>query len=244
MDTKRKIRIIIYLAFIILLLIFAYFIFWHKEQEAKSLAIETQKIFDQTNPFKINIEYPSISGYDNFNSLAKSIVDKEISDFKTNSLENDRGVKENDPETYSKYPREYDLIISYQTGKTDSQTASIVFNVSKFEGGAHGAEYQIPLNYDLKNGKEIFLPDIFAGQSDYLQKISDYCIADLTKQITQALGSENTEYIDYNWIKTGAGPDAENFKIFLIDNGSITFYFPQYQVAPYALGGFKVIMPK
>jgi hypothetical protein len=83
------------------------------------------------------------------------------------------------------------------------------------------------------------LADIFSGQENYLQKISDYCVAELAKQITKNAG--NT---DGAWIQDGAGPVAENFSKFLINKDSITFYFEQYQVAPYAWGNFEVGMPR
>jgi hypothetical protein len=38
------------------------------------------------------------------------------------------------------------------------------------------------LNYDLKNGKQLKLSDLFKPGAKYLQAISSYCIADLKKQ--------------------------------------------------------------
>ena len=89
------------------------------------------------------------------------------------------------------------------------------------------------------------LADLFTNQPNYLQKISDFCIADLTKQLTKALGN-----LDGTTIQDGAGPKAENFQYFLINpstssgQATITFYFPKYQVAFGAAGYFKVIYPK
>jgi hypothetical protein len=246
MELKKIITLV--LAFLILISVGLYFVFFRSNKksapenqntEVKTINVEDKKITDSTNPFKIDITYPEIAGYDNFNSLVKNIIDTQISDFKKNSLENDSAVKETDPENYAKYPREYDLIIKYDRGQVNKDIASVVFDIYNFEGGAHGASYQIALNYDLKNKKEVTLADVFAGQENYLQKISEFCITDLTKQIIALIG--NTDGL---WIKDGASPVAENFKTFLINGNNITFYFPQYQVAYGALGGFKVIMPK
>jgi len=211
------------------------------------ISIQDKKITDNTKPFKINIVYPQIAGLDDFNQKAKAIVDKEISDFKTNSLENDKAVKDTDPTDYAKYPREYDLNIGYDKGEIDDNIISVVFNVYNFEGGAHGASYFVPLNYNPTTKQEIKLSDLYKNQPGYLQKISDYCIKDLTKQLTASGGIEMT---DASWIQRGAGPTAENFQFFLINpstssgQATITFYFPQYQVAAYAAGDFKVTMPK
>ena len=205
----------------------------------KQLKVSDQQITDNTAPFKIAIAYPQINGLDAFNQKAKAIIDKEISDFKTNSLANDTAVKQVDPIGYAKYPREYDLNISYDKGEIDNNIVSVVFNVYNFEGGAHGESYFIPLNYDIKNKKEIALADLFPNQKDYLQKISAYCTADLTKQLTKALGN-----LDGTDLAGGAGPVADNFQYFLINKNNIVFYFPQYQVAFGAAGSFKVTMPR
>ena len=205
----------------------------------EKISIQDQQITDNTRPFKINVIYPQIAGQDDFNQKAKAIVDKEISQFKNNSLENDKAVKDTDPVNYAKYPREYELDISYTKGEVDENIISTIFNVYNFEGGAHGASYFVPLNYNVKTKTEIKLADMFPNNPNYLQMISDFCISDLTKQLTEKLGS-----LEGTSLQDGAGPKEENFQFFLINNDSIVFYFPQYQVAFYAAGDFQVTMPR
>jgi len=207
--------------------------------ETAITAVDKQINYKES-PFNIEITYPEIAGLDDFNQKARNIIDTEISNFKTNSLENDAAVKETDPVNYADYPREYDLIISYSKGEIDNETVSVVFNVYNFEGGAHGATYFIPLNYNINTKQIIKLADLFPGQSDYLQKISETCIKDLTTQISATMG----EYMDVSWISEGAGPKEENYSTFLINKDNIVFYFPQYQVAPYVAGDFRVVIPK
>ncbi len=207
----------------------------HEQQGA--VAIQDKKITDQTNPLNIDITYPYVEGLDEFNQKIKSYLDGQAEEFKKNSLENDAAVKKIDPESYAKYPRKYDMVVSYEKGQVDENLISVVFNIYKFEGGAHGATIFYAVNYSPKDKKEIKLADVFSGQSDYLKKISDYCINDLTKQIEKLAGTT-----EGSWINEGAGPAEENFSVFLITNDNIVFYFPQYQVAPYALGEFKVAM--
>jgi len=204
------------------------------------LVIQDKKITDSTKPFKINVVYPQINGQDDFNKKAEAIITKEISDFKENSLDNDVAVKKIDPVGYAKYPREYELDIGYDKGEVDNNIVSVVFSVYNFEGGAHGNSYFITLNYNVKNKQEVKLTDLFPADAGLLQKISDYCVKDLTKQIIAKLGST-----DGTSIQDGAGPNADNFQFFLINpNNTITFYFPQYQVAYGAAGDFKVVMPR
>jgi hypothetical protein len=205
------------------------------------ITIEDKKIADNTKPFSIDITYPYIAGQDEFNAKVKSVVDTALSDFKTNSLDNDKAVKENDPVDYAKFPREYDLLISYTPGQVDENVASVMLNTEGFTGGAHGYHIATPINFDLKKKIEIKLSDIFAGQKDYLQKISDYCIKDLTKQISEKAGGDA---VDASWIKQGAGPDEQNFSAFLINKNNIIIYFQEYQVVAYAFGSYQVTVPK
>lgn len=202
------------------------------------ISLENKQIIDNTNPFIIEISYPYIEGDDNFNNKTQEIINKEIEEFKSISLENDQAVKETDPEGYAEYQRKYNLNINYDQGYFNENIVSVVFNINNFTGGAHGASYFIPLNYNLNKNQEIKISDLFVGEENYLDRVSNYCIADLTKQITELTGST-----DGLWIETGASSDKENFSTFLLKKDEIIFYFPQYQVAPYALGSFKVIMP-
>jgi len=208
-------------------------------QETKSITIEDKKITDSTKPFTIAVTYPAISELDEFNKKAEDIIQTELSEFKKNALANDAAVKENDPEGYVKYPRTYDLQITYAKGQVDENIVSVVFDISNFTGGAHGSNYSIALNYDVKNNKEIALADMFPNTPDYLKKVSDYCIKDLTQQYRQRFNNAGDD-----WIKEGAGPKAENFQIFMIQKDRLIFYFPQYQVAAYAAGPFQVTMPR
>lgn len=233
----KKIYLFLILLILILAVATAGFLFLKKEIKIQDMKIS----FDQ-KPLKVNITYPKIEGQDDFNQRVKTIIDKELKDFSDNSLANDQAVKEIDPEAYAKYPRQYELDISYDKGEVNNNFVSIVFDVYNFEGGAHGANYPIALNYNLQSKQEIKLADLFASQKDYLQKISDFCIKDLTNQLTKSGGIEMT---DAGWIQRGAGPTDENFQFFLINpNNTITFYFPQYQVAAGAAGDFKVTMPR
>lgn len=248
MNNKKTI-ILTTLGLLILIAGSAYFLFCYRDnvikkgeetkKQVQGIVIEDKNISDKTKPFDIQITYPSITGLDEFNKSIEDTINTTISEFKKLSLENDNAVKEIDPESYAEFPREYSLYISYSKGLVDENTVSIILNISDFTGGAHGSSYFSAFNYDVKNKKEIKLADLFIGQSDYVQKISDFCIADLKKQI-----KERTEGNDEGWIQDGAGPAETNFLVFKINKDDITFYFPQYQVAAYAVGDFTVTMPK
>jgi len=216
-----------------------------QNKKTEEITVEDKKISENEKPLKIEATYPHITDMDDFNKKAESMINGWIQEFKKNSLENDAAVKKIDPESYAKYPRQYDFLASYEKGRADKNIISIIFTVYTFEGGAHGATNFYPLNYSIKDKKEIKLADLFLNQPDYIQKISAYCIAALTKQIIEKMQST-----EGSWINEGAGPKEENFSIFLINpsassgQATLTFYFPQYQTAPYSYGEFKVTMPR
>lgn len=207
--------------------------------QKQQIQVEDRKIAEDQKPLKIDIAYPYIEGQNNFNDKIKNYLNQQIKDFKTNSLENDAAIKKVDPESYAKYPRTYDMVAEYAVGEVDENVISIVFEIYMFEGGAHGNTTFYGFNYSSKDKKEIQLTDLFPNQPDYLDKISKYCFTDLTKQITERMGAT-----DGSWIDQGTQPKLENFSVFLVNKDSIVFYFPQYQVAPYAAGDFKVIYPR
>ena len=211
------------------------------QQQAPTINIEDIKITDNTSPFKINIVYPQIAGLDDYNAEAKAIVDSEINNFKKNSLENDKAVKDTDPTGYAEFPRTYDLDIGYDKGILNNNIVSTVFNIYSFEGGAHGSNTSVAINYNINTKTKVKLADLFPNDKNYLQKISDYCIPNLIKQMT---ASGAIEMSDDSWIKEGAGPKVENYVVFLINEKNIIFYFQRYQVAAGAAGDFRVIYPR
>lgn len=201
--------------------------------------ITDKKIIDNTEPFKIKVVYPQIKRQGDLNKRIKALIENEINSFKEIAMTNDQAIKELSPDEYEKYKREYDLNINYDKGQIDKKIISIVLVINTFEGGANGAGYYIPVNYNLETKTDVSLASLFPEQPDYLKKISDFSIKELTKQITDKFGS-----IEGTWIEDGAGPDEENFSNFLVNNDSIVFYFAKYQIAYGAAGSFKVIMPR
>ena len=254
-EDEMETRKIIVIAIVVVVIVAGGFIlYWQREailnstkiggqeqaqDQAQPIAIQDQTITDNTNPFNISIRYPYTEGLDSFNQKVKNIIDTNIGEFKTISLQNDEAVKKVDPEGYASYPRQYDLNIGYTKGQTDENVISIVFEIYTFTGGAHGATNFLAFNYNPKTNSQIQLADLFDGQADYIQKISDFCIPELEKQVTERLGST-----EGTWVQDGASASADNFSVFMRKKDSIIFFFQQYQIAPYVAGDFQVVMPR
>jgi hypothetical protein len=116
---------------------------------------------------------------------------------------------------------------------------SVEFNVgSYYQGAAHPNSYTEVVNYDLKNGRQLKLSDLFKPGSKYLQTLSSYAIADLKKQ-----SKEKGNALPEDQIQSGAGPAAKNYENVTITRKGLGINFDAYQVGPYAAGPQSVVVP-
>jgi hypothetical protein len=84
------------------------------------------------------------------------------------------------------------------------------------------------------------LGDIFKPGAKYLQAMSAFAIKDLKAQ-GKSKGADSM--LDDEMILSGAGPDAKNFKSWTITKKGLAITFDSYQVAPYAAGPQRVLIP-
>jgi hypothetical protein len=132
-----------------------------------------------------------------------------------------------------------DLSVSYTVNLAQDDLVSIKFDVgSYYQGAAHPNSFSDVLNYDLKNGKQLKLSDLFKPGAKYLQAISTYCIAELKKQMKAPDGT-----VDNESIEKGAAPAAKNYQSWNITKQGLGVNFDAYQVGPYAAGPQFVLVP-
>lgn len=203
-----------------------------------NLAFVTRKV-SENNKFKLyemNGEYPEITGETapnnaKFNLLVKQRVTKSLAEFKkdmlTQTAEDLKFARERGVSNY--------IEIGFDSTYATNDLVSIQFSESTFSGGAHPNSSTYTINYDLKNGRALTLADLFQPKSNYLKALSNYCIADLKKQVE--------EMSDDEWLTRGAGADAENFRSWNITKKGLMINFDPYQVAAYAAGPQTVIIP-
>ena len=196
------------------------------------------KTFSETNKpkrFEMSAEYPEISGVDpaiaaKFNQLVKAQVMKSLAEFKKTMTAQTAEDLKYLPKGINNY-----IDISYSVEMANDKIVSLQFGDSEFAGGAHPNYATSTFNFDVQNGKELKLADLFQPKSNYLKVISDYSIAELKKM--------TGEMSDDEWIKQGAGAKPENYKSWNITKKGLMFNFDPYQVAAYAAGNFNVIVP-
>jgi hypothetical protein len=192
--------------------------------------------------YEVDVQYPQLNGsgspnYEKFNQTVRSMVTKRVAAFKAEMAPSaDEPPVELPAESMGS-----DLSIGYSIALAQDDLISVVFDVGSYSAGAaHPNSYSEVVNFDLRNGKQLKLSDLFRPGSKYLQSIAAYCIADLKKQGKQQGGES---MLDDDWIQRGAVPDAENYGSWTIGRKGLGVIFDAYQVAPYAAGPQHVLVP-
>jgi len=185
--------------------------------------------------YEIDARYPQLAGgsnpnFEKFNQVVRAPVIKEVAEFKK-GMQSEEGEE---PPSENSMPN--DLNISYEVALAQDDLISVVYSVgSYYQGAAHPNTFSEVVNYDLKNGKQLKLADLFKPGAKYLQAIANYCIADLKKQKDKGL--EDTG------INEGAAASAKNYKSWTITRKGLGINFDAYQVGPYASGPQYVLVP-
>jgi uncharacterized protein DUF3298/peptidoglycan-N-acetylmuramic acid deacetylase PdaC-like protein len=184
---------------------------------------------------EIAANYPQLTGgnnpnFEKFNQAARALVSKKVAGFKKD-LQNDEGL-EPLPDSMGS-----DLNVDYTVVLAQDDLVSIKFEVgSYYQGAAHPNSYSDVLNYDLKNGKQLKLADLFKPGAKFLPVIATYSIGDLKKQ------AKDKGLLD-DQIESGAAPAAKNYLSWNITKKGLGINFDPYQVGPYAAGPQYVMVP-
>jgi hypothetical protein len=188
--------------------------------------------------YEISAQYPQLTGgnnpnFEKFNQTARELVVKKVAGFKKDMA----GQEDEEPRPEGSMGS--DLTVGYTVELAQDDLMSIKFDVgSYYQGAAHPNSYSDVLNYDLKNGKQLKLSDLFKPGAKYLQAISSYCIAELKKQMKANDGS-----VDNQAIESGAAATAKNYQSWTIAKRGLGITFDAYQVGPYAAGPQFVLVP-
>lgn len=208
------------------------------------LDLVTKRIKESDNKLKhdIDVLYPQLSGSTDaavtkFNSMARGLVLKKISEFKKDMAE--RAAEEEVPP--SDADMRSDLLIGHKVALANDDLVSIGFDIGGYtRGAAHPNSYSEVINYDLKKGKALKLADLFQPSSNYLKVISTYCLEDLRKQ-GKAQGPDSE--LPAEWLQRGAAAKLANYRSWTISRKALVIVFDSYQVGPYAAGPQYVSIP-
>jgi hypothetical protein len=193
--------------------------------------------------YKIDIGYPEVvapldNRFNKFNQEAKDLVTRMVSAFKKERAEAAKDEAQTaEPSTLSELTS--DLSGDYTIALANDALISIKYDIGGYSAGAaHGNSSSHVLNYDVKTGRMLKLPDLFKPGTKYVQALSSYCIKDLKKQSKNSEGG-----LPDDMIQAGAGPSAQNFSSWTISKKGLMITFDAYQVGPYAAGPQEVLIP-
>jgi len=97
---------------------------------------------------------------------------------------------------------------------------------------AHPNTHNRTVNYDLEAGTDIKLEQLFLPGSDYLERIANYCIAQL-----------KSRSIGFAAFASAAQPSLANYGNWNITADGLLITFDENQVAAYAAGAQEVVVP-
>lgn len=196
--------------------------------------------------YDVAAAYPQLTGstdpnYDKFNQTVRGLIGHKVGDFKKGMLASaaeEEGAAEGPTPEES---RGSDIAIWYEVTLAKDDLIGIELTVSSYAAGAaHPNSDTEVVNFDLKNGRSLKLAELFSPGAKYLQALSTYCIQDLKKQ---AKAQGEAAPLEDDWIKRGAGPELSNYDNWTITKKGLNITFDPYQVAAYAAGPQRVVVP-
>jgi hypothetical protein len=174
----------------------------------------------------ITAQEPYLLGSDHesaslFNQIAHNLMTLEIERFKE--------LVAQDPDKVSNYF--FDARFEVTSGA--SRVISVLFEVMIYTGGAHPGTYHPVLNFDLNTSTHLELSDLFRPDAPYLESIADLCIAELNKRAEML-------FPDF---EESASAQPENYRVWNLGPLGMLVTFEEYQVAAYAAGPQRVLIP-
>ena len=196
-----------------------------KSPSSDSIKVTLKLIEEQNDRYSIHAEYPH-TGLKPIDGPVIDFINQKVADIKKaeQDFRNDPGLSAGAPNW------KFELSTSYADIRFPPKYLSYKIEAYQYFGGAHGSTQIKTFVFNVKDGSQVALSDIFSGQTDYLNNISRICASRLAAAINPP------DDFSKNWIAEGTAPKPENYGAFILTPNSIIFYFPQYQVAAYAYG--------
>ncbi|OAT79385.1 DUF3298 and DUF4163 domain-containing protein [Desulfotomaculum copahuensis] len=189
------------------------------------VTITAQEIKQDKTNIAVNLKIPVISGMKD-RTVQNKINAQLAEDAKKFASEVEKLADAEVPQirkSGSKVNR-YTARTSYEVAYNKNGLLSITCMFMQYTGGAHGLEVKKAYNFDLTNGKNLALGDLFKPGTDYKGIIN----AEIKKQIQAKPGEYFSGANGFQGIKDNQG-------YYLSDN-ALVIYFQEYDIAPYAAG--------
>jgi hypothetical protein len=188
------------------------------------------------NPnYHIHIKYPVLTQSlyaKNINRVIHTTVDRKVKQI------HDWMLNGEPPKTSSEFDSDVE-VISHQQGRY----SLVWFDTNYFAGAAHPEHVISPLNYDAKKNKRLSLPDMLSTKPGSLHHLSLLSRHSLRHQFQRVQYNPADNQLS-EWFEQGTSPKLKNFKTWSFTPKKIYFYFPEYSIAPYVYGAFRVTIAR
>ena len=130
---------------------------------------------------------------------------------------------------------DFHYVISAETQKGSEKTVVYLATIDYYEGGAHGTNQLIIMNFEAKTGRLLTLQDIFIdGSEEQLNEILLNALIE-TKGVSSLSELKAKGYL--------VSLDIYAPENFIIGEETITFVYNPSDIAPYTEGGTQLIIP-
>ncbi len=201
------------------------------------LRVETTTINKQhtRNKFSARAEYPRLVSDKgksdarvlDFNEAVRSFIYKEMSWSLIDARDREKEKREHwrDVEEYHH--------VRYEVSYASDDFISIVFTAEGYSwGAAHGYEYPLVINYDLRRNKILKPASFFKPRSDYLRLLSSYCKESLSQR-------HGAKFLDEQYIE----PKAKYYENISVTDKGLLIMLGECNVLPCSAGSQSVLVP-
>jgi len=115
---------------------------------------------------------------------------------------------------------------------------SIKIDFLTFFGGSHSSHDILTITYDTIENAVINLTDFLGTGDNKLEQLSLLTEKELFDKYPELGFAFNS-----STYRSGFAPKQENYKYWVLTDNGVIFFFPEYQIAPYAAGTLNVEIP-
>lgn len=189
--------------------------------------INHQRVFyekDENKNYIVEINYPKVK--------SKQLLAYTDDYIKNKKKEFKEEISKEEPLNSSKYEFKADYKIT-----DNNNILGLHLNISEYTGGAHHVRYDKSYYYNKESDEIVSIKD-FLEKDTSLDKI-----ANLSYYYVMKYSDDNNLNFDKEGVKEGLSSNLNNFEHFNFIDDGLEFIFPPYQIAYYAAGEIKIVIP-
>lgn len=214
-----------------------------KNQKAEIIneKIKKEFVYKETIILTVDITYPQVELNDSprIENKINRTYEKQANKFfryaKTKLYRD--AIKEYNNSVKNGFPiRPFDAVMVYTITLNDNCHLSTYYDQYKYTGGAHGITYRASDNWNLQTGQYILLKDLFKRSENYRELIIEQIIKMADKEFSKNPGMFFENYKEL--IVKSFNEESFNLK-----PHSLSIYYQQYDIGPYASGFITFDLP-